>query len=77
MAATIINKPARAGLCLILPESPDLSGCDVPDPVDAAGVADVETFVKMAASEEPGDRPRSAVHRQTRYKVRIGTKLVH
>jgi hypothetical protein len=74
MAATIINRPARGGLSWIpvLESSP----CDFPVPVDTAGVADVEAFVKMAASAEPGDRPRSSVHWQAQYKVRNGTRLV-
>ena len=71
MAATIINRPARGGLISwIPPESPP---CDFPIPVDAAGVADVEAFVKMAASAEPGERPRRPVHWQAQYKVRKGT----
>lgn len=74
MVATIINRPARGGLSWIPLEPPACSGCDFP--VDTAGVADVETFVKMAASAEPGDRPRSSVHWQAQYKVRNGTRLV-
>lgn len=69
MAATIMKKPARWGLCWNPLESPAFSDCDVPVDVDAAGVAVVEAFVKMAASGELGDMPRSSVHWQGRYEV--------